>query len=43
MRVAKTALFFTLASATVWAQVNVALQKPEANVPFSMTTATTFE
>jgi glucose/arabinose dehydrogenase len=43
MRLAKTALLVTLASATVWAQVNVGVQKPEANVPFNMTTVSTFE
>jgi aldose sugar dehydrogenase len=43
MRLAKTALLFTLASATVWAQVNVGQQKPEASLPFTMTTVSTFE
>ena len=43
MRLAKTALLFTLASATGWAQVNVGQQKPEASLPFTMTTVSTFE
>src|ERR1700730_8880292 len=43
MRLAKTALLFTLASATVWAQVNLGESKPEANMPFTMTTVSTFE
>lgn len=43
MNVVKTALFVTLASAAVWAQVNVGEQKPEASLPFTMTTVTTFE
>jgi glucose/arabinose dehydrogenase len=43
MRLAKiTLLFFTLASTTVLAQVNVAEQKPEATLPFTMTTVSTF-
>ena len=43
MKLAKTALLFTLASAAAWAQVNVGEQKPEASLPFTMTTVTTFE
>ena len=43
MRLAKAALLFTLASVAAWAQVNVGGQKPEASVPFTMTTVTTFE
>src|SRR5258705_6000652 len=43
MHLAKTALLFSLASAAVWAQVNVGEQKPEASLPFTMTTVTTFE
>jgi glucose/arabinose dehydrogenase len=31
------------ASVAVWAQVNAGEQKPEASVPFNMTTTTTFE
>jgi glucose/arabinose dehydrogenase len=42
MRVAKTAVLFTLMSAAVWAQVNVGEQKPEASLPFTMTTVSTF-
>ena len=38
MRLAKMVLLFTLASAAVWAQVNVGEQKPEASLPFTMTT-----
>jgi glucose/arabinose dehydrogenase len=45
MKLAKLALLITLASvsATAWAQVNVGEQKPEATVPFNMTTVSTFE
>ncbi|HLY55942.1 MAG TPA: PQQ-dependent sugar dehydrogenase, partial [Stellaceae bacterium] len=43
MKLAKTALFFMLASAAIVAQVNLGQQKPEADMPFTMTTATTFE
>ncbi len=43
MKLAKAALFFTLASAAAWAQVNAGEQKPEATMPFTMTTMTTFE
>jgi aldose sugar dehydrogenase len=39
----KAALFFALAPAAVWAQVNAGEQKPEASVPFTMTTVNTFE
>ena len=41
MRLAKAALLFTLAPA--WAQVNIGEQKPEATVPFNMTTVATFK
>jgi glucose/arabinose dehydrogenase len=41
MKLATAALLFTLASA--WAQVNVGEQKPEASLPFTMTTTATFE
>jgi glucose/arabinose dehydrogenase len=37
------ALLLTLASGPAWAQVNAGEQKPEATVPFNMTTVTTFE
>src|SRR3979411_3314684 len=43
MKLAKAALLFTLASAAAWAQVNAGEQKPEASLPFTMTTVTTFE
>ncbi len=42
MKLAKVFLF-TLASVTVSAQVNVGEQKPEASLPFTMTTVTTFK
>ena len=40
---AKTALLLTLMSAAVLAQTNAGEQKPEASLPFTMTTVTTFE
>src|SRR3984885_12367837 len=43
MKLAKAALLFTLASVAAWAQVNAGEQKPEADVPFSMTTVANFE
>src|SRR5262245_10303679 len=43
MRLGTIALLCTLAPVTAWAQVNVGEQKPEASVPFSMTTTSTFE
>ena len=43
MNLAKTALLVMLASATVGAQVNIGEQKPETNLPFTMTHVTTFE
>ncbi len=43
MKLAKTALLFGLASAAASAQVNAGEQKPEASVPFTMTTVATFE
>jgi glucose/arabinose dehydrogenase len=43
MRLAKVAFLFILASATVWAQVNVGEQKAETSLPFTMTTVSTFE
>jgi glucose/arabinose dehydrogenase len=43
MRVAKVAVLLTLASATTMAQINVGEQKAEANLPFTMTTVSTFE
>src|ERR1700693_170936 len=43
MKLAKAPLLFTLVSLAVWAQVNVGEQKPEASVPFKMTTVASFE
>jgi glucose/arabinose dehydrogenase len=43
MKLAKAALLLTLASAAAWAQVNAGEQKPEASLPFTMTTVATFE
>src|ERR1700756_3780604 len=43
MRLANAALLFTLESAAAWPQVNVGEQKPEAGLPFTMTTVTTFK
>src|SRR5215468_5135723 len=42
MKMAKAVLLLTLASAPAWAQVNAGEQKPEATMPFNMTTVTTF-
>jgi len=39
----KTALLFTVATTAAWAQVNAGEQKPEASLPFTMTTVTTFD
>src|SRR5579864_1853694 len=43
MKMAKAASLFTLVSVTVCAQVNVGEQKPEAGLPFTMTTVATFK
>src|SRR6476660_7721104 len=43
MKLAKAPLLFTLVSVAAWAQVNVGEQKPEASLPFTMTTVTTFK
>src|SRR6202048_93262 len=43
MKLAKAAFLFTLASVAAWAQINVGEQKPEAGLPFTMTTVATFE
>ena len=43
MRFAKAALLFALGAVGLWAQVNVGEQKPEASLPFTMTTVATFE
>jgi glucose/arabinose dehydrogenase len=42
MKLAKTTLLLTLASMAAWAQVNAGEQKPEASVPFNMTTTAIF-
>ena len=43
MKLVKAVLLLTLASMAAWAQVNAGEQKPEASLPFNMTTTTTFE
>ena len=43
MKSAKALLIFTFVSVAAWAQVNVGEQKPEASLPFTMTTVNTFE
>jgi glucose/arabinose dehydrogenase len=43
MKLAKAPLLFTLMSMAAWGQVNAGEQKPEASLPFTMTTASTFE
>src|SRR5258706_981520 len=43
VRLAKVALLCILASSAALAQVNVGQQKPEASLPFTMTTVSTFE
>src|ERR1035438_1522581 len=43
MKLAKAPLLFTLVSGVAWAQVNVGEQKPEASLPFTMTTVATFK
>ncbi len=42
MKLPKAILLLTLASAAAWAQVNAGDTKPEASVPFNMTTTDTF-
>src|SRR5450631_2752037 len=42
MKLARTVLLLTWAAAA-WSQVNVGEQKPEATLPFKMTTVATFE
>ena len=42
MKLAKAVLLLTLASVAAWAQVNAGDTKPEASVPFNMTTTATF-
>src|SRR3954447_23755694 len=43
MKLAKAGWLLTLVSAAAWAQVNLGEQKPEASLPFTMTTVTTFK
>src|SRR5580658_7447933 len=43
MKLAQAPLLLTLASVAAWAQVNMGEQKPEASLPFTMTTVSTFE
>jgi glucose/arabinose dehydrogenase len=43
MKLAKAALLLSLAPVAAWAQVNAGEQKPEASLPFTMTTVTNFE
>jgi len=43
MKLAKAVLLLTMASVAAWAQVNVGERKPEAGLPFTMTTVATFE
>src|SRR3984957_18434110 len=43
MNFAIASLLFTLASVAAWAQVNAGEQKPEASMPFNMTTVATFD
>src|SRR3954449_8246569 len=43
IKLAKAPLLFTLASLAAWAQINVGEQKPEASLPFTMTTVATFK
>src|ERR1700678_2074334 len=42
MKLAKAPLLLTLMSAAAWAQVKNGEQKPEAGLPFTMTTVATF-
>src|ERR1700759_4864770 len=42
MKLLKTASLLAVASVTVWAQENIGEQKPEASMPFTMTTVATF-
>jgi glucose/arabinose dehydrogenase len=43
MKFAKVALLIIFSAAAAWAQVNVGEQKPEATLPFTMTTVSNFE
>ena len=42
MRLARAVLLFSAIAGAAWAQVNVGTQKPEASVPFNMTSVATF-
>ncbi len=43
MKLVKAVFLITMASAAAWAQVNMGEQKPEAALPFTMTTVANFE
>jgi len=43
LKLAKAGLLFALAAVAAWEQVNVGEQKPEASLPFDMTTVATFK
>ncbi len=43
MKLVKAVLLFTLATTAAWGQVNIGDQKPEAELPFNMTTVANFE
>src|SRR5215831_17191913 len=43
MKLARAVLLFTVAPVAAWTQVNVGEQKPEAGLPFTMTTVATFK
>jgi glucose/arabinose dehydrogenase len=43
MKLTRAILLLTVASTAAWAQVNAGEQKPEAGIPFNMTTVATFE
>jgi aldose sugar dehydrogenase len=43
MKLAKAALLLALTGVGAWAQVNIGEQKPEATIPFNMSTTSTFE
>ena len=42
VKLASAVLLLTLASASAWAQVNAGGQTSDTNLPFNMTTVTTF-
>ncbi len=43
MKVLKAGLFFSLSAGAAWAQVNVGAQKPEASLPFTLTSVASFK